>query len=140
MTKIIRVEPLCRVQIQAAIDGVEGRATERTVSVQDALQHVAAVDRRLNGLGVPQSERAGIATVVNGSVSLPATYGHSAQATFVTVRRNTAGWRFVEAKRTWNRASSRVLIELPFTLAQLGCWAVNATWSVGKFTTSVSTS
>lgn len=40
MTKIIRIEPLCQVQIQAAIDGVEGRATQHTVSAQDVLQHV----------------------------------------------------------------------------------------------------
>ena len=140
MTKIIRIEPRYEMEIQEAIDCIEGRATQRTVSAHDIIQHAAAVDRRLDGLGVPQSARSGIVTVVNGSASLPRAYGHSAQATFVTIRRNAAGWRFVEAKRTWNRALSRELIELPFTMAQLGCWAFNTTWSEKKLTTTASPS
>ncbi|MDY7540860.1 hypothetical protein QN345_03515 [Cryobacterium sp. 10I1] len=136
MPKLIRIESGSETELQNAIDNIEGRATQRTVSAYDVIRHVEAVEHRLDVLGVPNRARAGITTVVNGSAMLPRAYGYSAHATFVTIRRNGAGWRFVKAKRTWNRALSRELIDLPFTVAKLGSWAVTSAWSAENLTTA----
>ena len=128
MSKTIKIEAGQEPAIQNAIDDAEGRARQRTVSAAEVIRHAAAVDHRLDQLGVPRTARTGIVTVVNGCVRLPNAYEYSAQATFVTIRRNSTGWRFVEAKREWNRPMIRTAIQLPFSTKELGAWAAGSEW------------
>lgn len=123
MSHATKIEAGNEKALQEAISAAEDRASARTLTAAQVIAEATWMESWLAGSGVPLARRAGVEIDISGAVQLPNAYGHNAQATCVSIRGNTAGWRLVRAQRSVN-GTRRTGVQFPFSAMELAQWAV----------------
>ena len=84
-------------KIEAALAGVNGRATTHTYTSYCEIEAVASeAEAKLESLGLPKSERAGAVVYAESGSTVANSYDYSRKGTRVRLERNTAGWVLTE--------------------------------------------
>jgi hypothetical protein len=92
-------------KVVAAVDAAQIGCRSRRLDWSDLTSAVAAADKRLESLGIPQKYRVGC-TVHLLPEAVPNSYKYTAYGTSATLTRFTTGWFLANVGRTYARSCS----------------------------------
>lgn len=95
----IKITEKNEARITAAIKEAEGRAHQRTVSIEMVKSDIAAAEEELAGLQIPKQYWEGTVILTEVSFRLANSYGYCGVSTTVRVVRDKGSWKFNRADR-----------------------------------------
>lgn len=101
-------------KLVAALAEANGRATARTLSVDECAEYIAGFEERV---GISKKAMAGTVVIVHGSMEqLPRAYKYRADSTKASFQFDGKTWRFLNAERsTLRQRSSHIHVIASFS-------------------------
>ena len=107
----IKITEVKAVDIDAVLSEINGKAVSHTASHREVFDLAAAMEAKLDALGIPKKDRAGaLASGMSGG-SVPSAYKWQRTVNRFTIERKSSEWFLISASRSdiWGNASASSL-------------------------------
>ena len=107
----IKITEVKATDIDAVLSEINGKAVSHTASHREIFNLAAAMEEKLDALGIPKKDRAGaLASGMSGG-SVPSAYKWTRTVNRFTIERKSSEWFLISASRSdiWGNASASKL-------------------------------